>query len=68
MTMLPARSDPDRMWAWGCFPMSIPAMIPSDPDMIGAWANTAMFHDRSRWCDSHYDFGGLHGSDAKAEA
>jgi hypothetical protein len=35
--------------------------------MIGAWTNAAMLHDRSRRRDSHYNFGGLHGSDAKTQ-
>jgi hypothetical protein len=46
----------------------VPTVISTDPNMIGARTNATMFHDGSRRCGSHDDFGGLHGSDVKAEA
>jgi hypothetical protein len=48
--------------------VSIPAVIAGYPDMPRTRALGTTLHDGSRWRDSHYDFRGLHGSDAKAEA
>jgi hypothetical protein len=73
MTMLPARSDPDSMWAWWRFPaaglprigITVPTMISTNPDMRWAGANASAFDNGPWWGDLYYYLFSLNGPDSR---